>query len=96
MPFYQVLIEGNNLRIPGEGGAPGIAGFFTTRVVCATSRDEAERKALDSVRCEWQKPKYARQPSAQDLTLTVSEVGESGFVQWLKAPNRGHAFFSEA
>ena len=96
MPFYRVLIEGNNLRISGEKGAPGIAGFFTTRIVYATSRHEAEDRALASVRSEWQEPKYAKQPGAQNLSLAVSEVGKSGFIQWLRAPNKGHTFFSAA
>ncbi len=96
MPFYRVLIEGKNLHIPGQNGTPAIAGFFTTRIVRATTSEEAECKAISAVRSEWQKLAYKNQPGAQNLALVVSEVGESSFFRWLKAPNRGHTFFSEA
>ena len=96
MPFYRVLIEGKNLNVPGQHGTRAIVGFFTTRVVRATTSEEAERKAISAVRSEWQKPKFKNQLGGRSLDLAVSEVGESSFLRWLKAPNRGHTFFSDA
>ena len=95
MAFFRVLVEGSNLRIPGQEGSPGIAGFFTTRVVCAATRNDAGGKALELVRLEWRKPEYSSQPSAHGLVLAVSEVGDSNLLRWLTTPNRGFTFFSE-
>ncbi len=94
MAFYRVLVEGTNLRIPGEGTNPGIAGFFTTRVVYAATAHAAEKKALELVRLEWQRPEYSNQPSAASLALSVSEVGASTFLKWFTTANRGFTFFS--
>ena len=95
MPYYRVLIEGKDLRMPEENGSPGIAGFFTTRVVCAGTQSQAEAKALDAVRATWRQPPYVNQPGVERLTISVSEVSRSGFLQWLRAPRRGHTFYSE-
>ena len=94
MAFYRVLVEGSNLKIPGNGSSPGIAGFFTTRVVYAATSPSAENKALELVRQEWQKPEYAGQPSAHGLALKVAEVGTTTLLSWLGTPNRGFTFYS--
>jgi len=95
MPFYSVIVEGGNLQIPGGAGGPTITGFFTMRVVHAPSQEAAEGKAMESVRRDWLKPEYASQPSAGSLKLAISEVSPSGLLQWLRASNKGHTFFSE-
>jgi hypothetical protein len=95
MAFYRVLVEGSNLRIPGNGSSPGIVGFYTTRVVYAATSLTAESKALESVRREWQKPEYSTQPGSQSLDLAVSEVGPATVLRWFSAPNRGFTFFSD-
>jgi hypothetical protein len=95
MPFYSVLIEGKNLRIPADKDGPGIAGFFTTRIVHATSHVGAEDEALRSVRNGWEKPEDKSQPGAEDLALAVSKTDKSGLLEWFRAPNKGHTFFSE-
>lgn len=95
MPFYSVLIEGENLNIPSESGGPPITGFFTSRVEWADSKSKAESKALDSVKRLWSNGRYAAQASAASLLLSVSESAPSTFWQWLVAPNNGHAFFAE-
>ena len=95
MPFYRVLVQGRNLRIPGEGGAPGITGFFTSRVVYAGTRSQAESKALGSVQTTWRQSQYLKQPGAEALALAVSDIHESGWLQWLRSPRSGHTFYSE-
>jgi hypothetical protein len=94
MPFYRVLIEGTNLRIPGEQNQPPIVGFFTTRVVWSSTQASAEAKAMQSVRQLWAMGSYGSQPSAKQLKLAVSESGPSTLWRWLSAPNKGHAFFA--
>lgn len=93
MLFYRVLLEGSNLRIPGEQDQAPIGGFFTSRVVWAATRSNAEAKALKSVRQLWAGSIYASQPTATQLTLVVSSSGPSTFWRWLTAPTKGHTFF---
>jgi hypothetical protein len=93
MPFFQVLVEGTGLSIPGDPETPPIVGFFASRVVWATSKLKAEEIALRSVRQLWATGSYASQPSAGSLVLAVSESSPSTFLKWLRAPNKGHAFF---
>lgn len=93
MPFFRFLLEGTNLQIPVEGATP-VIGFFTTRVVWANTRAEAEAKALQSVRDLWTTGRYAATPSAAQLTITGSETGPANLWSWLRAPSTGHAFFA--
>ena len=95
MAFYQVLVEGSNLRIPGASSGEELAGFFTNRVVYATTPLSAGNKALEMIRQEWQAPEYSSKRGAQDLVLTVSEVGSATLLGWARAPNRGFTFFAE-
>ena len=96
MPFFQVLIEGANLSIPGESDGDPIVGFFTSRIVWSSNLARAEAKALESVKQLWCAGSYAQQPSAAQLVLSVSESAPATLRQWLSAPNKGHAFFSAA
>lgn len=93
MPFFNILVEGSNLFIPGRDGDPPVVGFFTSRVVWASAVHKAEQKALQSVRDEWQTGEYARHPTSDRLQLATSEVSPSSFSRWLSAPNKGHVFF---
>lgn len=93
MPFFNVLVEGSNLFIPSRDGEPPVVGFFTSRVVWASEVRKAERKALRSVRDEWQTGEYARYPTSDRLQLAASEVSRSSFSRWLGAANKGHVFF---
>lgn len=92
-PFFNVLAEGSNLCIPGRNGEPPAIGFFTSRVVWANEVRNAEDKALQSVRDDWQTGRYASQPTSDQLKLTVSESSLSSFVRWVLAPGKGHVFF---
>jgi hypothetical protein len=93
MPFFLVVIEGSNLCIPGEQDEPPIAGFFTSRFVWAADIGNAEGKALRSVRNAWESGGYAKQPTAGQLRLAVTESSPSSFRQWLQGPSKGHTFF---
>ncbi|MBL8279053.1 MAG: hypothetical protein JNL93_20325 [Pelomonas sp.] len=93
MPFFNVLVEGSNLFIPGKDGDPPVVGFFASRVVWASKARKAEQKALQSVRDEWQTGEYANHPTSDRLQLAASEVSRSSFSRWLGAPNKGHVFF---
>ena len=94
MPFFLVLIEGTNVSILSEAEEAPIVGFFTSRVVWSSTLVKAETKALASVKRLWGTGSYARQPSAKQLALSVSESGPSTLRQWLSAPNKGHTFFT--
>lgn len=93
MPFFRVLVEGSNLCVPAARPGPPIAGFFTTRVVWAADTRAAQDKALRAVRQAWETGGHASQPTSGQLELVVSETTPSSFRRWLRAPNRGHAFF---
>lgn len=94
MPFFSVLIEGSNQCIPGQGDEPPAVGFFTSRIVWARELRMAARKAVQAVRDDWRTGSCARQPTADQLKLVVSESSLSSVFRWVFGPNKGHVFFS--
>ena len=53
MTKYQVRLEGQNIWVKVDD-KPELMGFFTTRFVEASERDEAERRAIELVQANLQ------------------------------------------
>ncbi len=70
----------------GEDEEDYVTGFFTTRRVCASDQESAERMVLEELRREWRDhgPK-----------LSVVDVWKTGRFEFRRVPNRGHTFFSD-
>lgn len=94
MPFFSVLLEGTGLGCSSSNEELPVAGFFTTRVVWARSRDEAERRATEEVVQEWSVEPYVSHPGAKSLSLAVSECDEVGFMRGLVNRPSGFTFFA--
>jgi hypothetical protein len=93
MPFFAVVVHGAGIRMPSPDGERPVVGFYTSRVTWGKNEPAAVAKALASVRRVWAEPKYAGANVGGDLELSADSCNPVGFVQWLRAPNRGHAFY---
>jgi len=80
VPYFKVLVNGRGLRIPRTEGEPEIRGFFTTRVVRASSSNEAAEKAVDAVRERWNTESFAQANRGQVPVLLADEVHSSSFL----------------
>jgi len=86
MQNYAVFLEGNNFLLHDEHGTSKVVGFFVTKVVVATSEQEAAAAALQAT---WKDPKFAAQGGsvpAPSLEVKVvhqlpasSEMKDTGF-----------------
>jgi hypothetical protein len=94
MPRFRILLGGSNIAVPGDvaGGAPfeTVGGFFVTRIVDASSAEEAASRASAVVAGEWTSGKYAHLGALPELT--VCEVHPVRFWERLRAKNTGYVF----
>jgi hypothetical protein len=93
MPRYRVVIEGSGLEIPGAfAGAPSqvLRGFFVARVVNATTRKEAEDRALSNIASDWSSGLYADLKTRPKLR--IAESRPATFFEWLRPKRTGYAF----
>jgi len=95
MPFFTVVVHGTGIRIPSSDGGKPIAGFYTSRTTWAKDESSAIANAFASVRRVWAEPKYARSNVGAAPALCADSCKSAGFIQWLRAPNRGHSFYPE-
>ena len=91
MPYYSVQLHGANIRLAGSGVAA--TGFYTTRVVRATSELQAVRKAEEIVLAEWAAPPYVNANSGSPPSLTVESVTRVPFMRALRIPTKGYSFY---
>ncbi len=79
------MLEGNGIDIPSEENEPSITGFFTTRLVQATTTEEAEEKAKTMILTEWTSGEYARANKGSLPSPTVSSIEKTTFIESLKS-----------
>ena len=94
MAWYRVLLEGKGITLPIEGEKP-IIGFFATRVVRASSAEQAAVAATALVADLRSVGDYAESNKGQPPELHVDELERVNFWQAWRIPNKGHAFYSE-
>lgn len=93
MPYFKVMLEGNGIDIPSEENGPSIAGFFTTRLVRASTTEEAEEKAKKIILTEWTSGEYARTNKGLLPNLTLSSVEKATLIECLKSTYSGYSFY---
>lgn len=93
MPYFQVLLHGDGVRISGEDPKWDIVGFYTTRTVRAVDKKKAIEAACASVQKEWLKREYVANNSGGPPILTVESIEPSTVWAWLRARNMGHSFY---
>lgn len=93
MPYFKVMLEGKGIDIPSEENKPSITGFFTTRLVRASTTEEAEEKAKTVILAEWTSGEYARANKGRLPSLTVSSLEKTSFIESLKSKYSGYSFY---
>jgi hypothetical protein len=89
--LYLVLLEGRGFSIPVPGETPA-TGFFANAVVAASTIRDAERLAIEAIRRQWHRRRFAR--FSIDPTLRIDEI--TRLVDRFRARSRfGFAFFQE-
>jgi hypothetical protein len=96
MPYFRVMIEGEGIDVPSENNGPSIIGFFTTRIVEASTAEAAESKAKNMILAEWSTGTYAETNRSSLPTMVVESVIETGFLESVKFKNEGYTFYTKA
>ena len=93
MPRYEVTVQGRGIALPIDTSVA--VGFL--RLVQVRARDpvEAELRAVDWVRSEWDSSAYAFRNRSGSPYLTINQIGLlSWWHRFLGAP-KGYIFFAE-
>ena len=93
MPYYRVMLNGTGIHISGQGGAPDIVGFYTTRLVRASSEAEAQRHACANVLSQWSTGDYALSNRGEAPTLSTEWVKRTSFLDLFFFKATGHTFY---
>jgi hypothetical protein len=94
MPTYRVQINGNGIRLPAQSAGQDIVGFFTTRVVRATSEEQAFRDAKELVLKQWISGAYAEANKGSRPEITLEWVKRTNFLDLLFFRGTGYCFYS--
>lgn len=96
MTVFAVMFEGRGIRVPTDGEAEPIIGFFTTRVVRAKSPDSAIEIAKALILQEWETGKYEQTNTGSLPELSVEMVSRPSWYQMLfrRIPTKGYSFYS--
>jgi hypothetical protein len=95
MGYFRVLLHGDGIRVEGETASRPIVGFYTTRMVRATSEVEARRKAIEVVRQQWATGAEAKSNLGSAPSLKVEEISPAKLLQGLLFRNTGYTFYPE-
>ena len=88
------MVHGAGINIPGEDGEDAIIGFYTTRLVKAETRQEAEIKAKDMIIKEWSSGPCALSNKGSLPKLRIETVTDKTFFDSLRVKNKGYSFYS--
>jgi len=92
MKKYRLFFEGKNCLIKSNGGKKR-AGFFTTRFIEAETREEAEKRARNSIEAELEDI-LLNERSAPPLLIT-EEIVEIESFEDNTVPGKGFTWFYE-
>ena len=95
MGYFRILLHGDGIRVEGEDPSRPIVGFYTTRMVRATSEVEARQKAIEAVRLQWTTGAEAKSNKGGAPSLKVEEASPAKFLQGLLFRDTGHTFYPE-
>ena len=96
MPFFNVMLNGEGVYIAAAGPMPAIVGFYTTRIVHASSEQEAERAAVAMVHRQWLSPEYKSSNTGGAPQLTIESIERTSFWAWLRFHNQGYSFYGSS
>lgn len=79
MPYFRIMLSGNGISLPVEGGSDLITGFFTTRFVKAADMTQAQELASELVLSEWrQGGSYAEANQGTVPSLAIEQAAPVG------------------
>lgn len=87
-------MEGKDIVVPIDDGK-NIIGFFATRVVRASSSEQAIDKAQAMVIKDWTAGSYAESNKGSPPALTVRNIWPESFLSALLFKNTGHIFYPD-
>ena len=90
MKKYKVLLLGENFEVNFEGKIENL-GFYTTRVVAANSEEEAENKAVQSIREDEHLIAMMLKNSAYEPKIYLEEIEIIPW--WKRIGKQGYSFF---
>jgi hypothetical protein len=94
MPYFKIMLSGDGISIPLEGGGDPIIGFFTTRVVRAEATEAAVTKAKKLVISEWKEGAYAAANMANVPSLNTETAVRVGYLTGIFSKPKGYTFFT--
>lgn len=91
MNKYSVLLRGENFELMDRDGNLEILGFYTTKIVTASSQDEAESKAIELIK---QDKRFISSISSskKEPTIHLELISKASF--WEKTGGSGYTFWS--
>ena len=95
MPYFQIVLSGDGISLPLEGGPDFAKGFFTTRLVKARTAANAQELAKELVLAEWrQGGAYAASNQGSIPSLAVERVFPIGILRGIfKRKPLGYTFY---
>lgn len=90
MNKYSVLLRGENFELKGRDGNIENLGFYTTKIVKASSHDEAESKAIELIK---QDKRFISSISSskKEPTIHLELISRASF--WEKTGGSGYTFW---
>jgi hypothetical protein len=94
MPYFSVMLHGEGINIPAENGEDAVIGFYTTRLVKAETRQEAEIKAKEMIIKEWSSGPCALSNKGSLPKLRIETITDKTFFASLRVKNKGYTFYN--
>lgn len=95
MPFFCVMMLGQNISVPVADSDNDAIGFYTTRWVKAATPEEAETIATEMVMIDWTESEYAEMNRGDPPQLSVEMISYVGLLKYLwRRPGGGYGFYS--
>ncbi len=95
MPYFRVMLHGHGINFQIEGEPHPVVGFYCTRLIKASTVDEAVLKTKEMVIHQWASPEYTAINKGDLPTLEVDSVEEASFFSSLTFKNSGHVFYPD-
>ena len=94
MAYFKVLLHGSGISIQDTEAGPSLIGFYTTRLVRASTAADAKGKATSLVESEWSTGGQYEANGSAGMCVSVEAVHESSLFESLSFGNRGYTFYS--
>jgi hypothetical protein len=94
MPYFRVMLHGEGIDLLVEGSTEPAIGFYITRIIRASSPDEATERVRSVIAHEWAMEPYKSSNRGLSPRLTMESVSEATFFDWLTFKKPGYSLYS--